>query len=80
MAVTRTDAPAMSPAYWKRLREEVLKLTQVELARELGMSHVTMWRYESGRAPIEESRAAHLLLLIKSKGLEVPEDEAAVAR
>lgn len=57
----------MAPAEFKRIREEVLQLTQVELARALGLSDVQIWRYEKGLAPIDESRAAHLRLIVGAK-------------
>lgn len=63
----RARTPAMSPDEFKRTREEVLEMTQVELARELGLSDVQIWRYEKGLAPVDESRARALRLLVESK-------------
>lgn len=58
----------MTPADFKRLRIEVLGLTQAEFAKELGLRGVwadrTIHRYESGEQKIDGpvKRCAELLL------------------
>lgn len=49
-------AAAMAPAVLLQLRKSA-GLTQVELARRLGVKKLTVYRWESGIVPISQARA-----------------------
>lgn len=62
---SRERKAAMTAEEFKQARE-ALGMSQAELAREMGLSNVTVWRYESGETPITEDRAKTLRLMLSA--------------
>lgn len=59
------NGPAMAPAEFKRIREKVLGLTQPALGARMGLSYLSIYRYEAGSRPISKDRATHLLDIVQ---------------
>jgi transcriptional regulator with XRE-family HTH domain len=57
----------MSPKEAKRIRKK-LGLTQVELAKKLGLHFMTISKWERGAEPIMKQTALVLKLLAKTEG------------
>jgi len=55
MPLTFEPLPIATPDEVRALREQ-MGMTQEELAREMGVTEFTVWRWENGKRPITERR------------------------
>lgn len=65
---------SMEPEACRRIRTEVLKVTQDEFARRLGVQPLTIVLWENGKTPISKSRALAITALAYQAG--APSTEA----
>lgn len=56
----RKSKAVMDPADFKRVRVDVLDMSQPELGARMGLSYLSIYRYESGDRPISKDRKQHL--------------------
>jgi len=66
MPLTFEPLPIATPDEVRALREQ-MGMTQEELAREMGVTEFTVWRWENGKRPITETKTALLRRIAKER-------------
>jgi DNA-binding transcriptional regulator YiaG len=62
-------AAAMTPDACRRIREDTLKMTQEQFAKQLGVAPLTINFWENGKTPISKSRALAIQALVSRGAL-----------